>query len=797
MAAEPLIGPDDKPIINLFDLPKICGKPVPEGHPCCDLCDDWMLCLRRTPLELTIPGLDFSAWLPKVSMSADKVLAANAVYAAQFSDSDGTDEWNGTYLAFPHKATGESNTGGTQLTDGDCGFRDAATFCRNPWSWYGDWEGGWYGMGAWGWFGWWWGYYYGLDAGDYTFDSWYDVFGGYFSYASSRFEATHHTNTPRTVYAPAAKYGKNKEFYIDCKVACRLNEEDQPCLQFTLLLRMQFEKAAAGVVGCQNETLGVDACDADIIAEREGNWDGEAYNYCVPLAVTDLIPLADLAWEDLQDAINFNIIPPPVWEEVDLHDIDPAYPVDTNIWMVTGGSYGGAAFPEFGGYRAVGWVIDGGVSEGPCREEAIRCGGGDVEPPAPTFAHGHHRDGLLDCDEGPWVAEGLITGTYYAYNEVCVPDPITFNDGPCTVRVVTENCKVPDGCKTCAPDPEKPYIRVPVVFGFRASGGDCTKTLTPFITACKTIAKIYWSDGQTSTGLDPITHTIRNNANSGDSKRDSITALAVTTDGCYYCYTGSMSCGCCEVTGGGLTVTSLAGCKWQLCASIEPHPFGSNCYGRTPVIEYQYDDVVGQLTDGQCVEIEPATSSTILRWRFRDYSDGCAHDEVIVPLKCIQCLPCCLGSNRRVYLTLAGWAEFENCGGCLSLNGVYLMKLGERGDCTFDYGTLTGDDDGHIFGCEQVGGESYFVIYGLVYCHIEDDRLLIGVTIIIEGGGAHAVYSKEWDMGPWDPIGDPVFGGFPVDCSIIQGDIPLDSFNSYAGGCNPFPSSVFLETEWV
>ena len=121
---KPQFNPDDKPVFNLFDLPAFCEETSPATKPCCGPCTDWLFCIKRSPIELKLPGFDFSAWLPSVSMCATKIMPSSGVDEAEFTNTDGSNEFDGTYLTLPDSHF---------LLEGDCGTRTAIALDPAAW----------------------------------------------------------------------------------------------------------------------------------------------------------------------------------------------------------------------------------------------------------------------------------------------------------------------------------------------------------------------------------------------------------------------------------------------------------------------------------------------------------------------------------------------------------------------------------------------------------------------------------------------------------------------------------------
>jgi hypothetical protein len=90
----PAINADDKPVLDEFGIPVACVS----GDECCDPCDAWLNCLKRTPLKLDLAGFDFADWLAWIQMTA---IAYQDQNLAVFSGEGGDNEWNGTFLALP------------------------------------------------------------------------------------------------------------------------------------------------------------------------------------------------------------------------------------------------------------------------------------------------------------------------------------------------------------------------------------------------------------------------------------------------------------------------------------------------------------------------------------------------------------------------------------------------------------------------------------------------------------------------------------------------------------------------
>ena len=238
-------NPDDEPVFNSFDLPTICTGADDAERACCDPCEEWLFCLRRTPIEMHLPGFDLSRWLPCVSFSASKVLNSGGTM-----NGDDTNVFSGTFLAL---AASE------HLTSGDCGVRGVTDRCTDAF----------------------------FDDGYYEPD----------------LSVTHTTSLPRTVYAPNGHLSQVKNFYVDLKVSCELNEEEQPCLKFTVVLFFEYERVYEAAVENTHATTGVSACDPAIVSEIDGLTDGwvdgvrEVMTHgCCPLMESALIPLAGLVW---------------------------------------------------------------------------------------------------------------------------------------------------------------------------------------------------------------------------------------------------------------------------------------------------------------------------------------------------------------------------------------------------------------------------------------------------------------------------------------------------------------------
>ena len=798
---KPQFNPDDKPVFNLFDLPAFCEETSPATKPCCGPCTDWLFCIKRSPIELKLPGFDFSAWLPSVSMCATKIMPSSGVDEAEFTNTDGSNEFDGTYLTLPDSHF---------LLEGDCGTR--TNRCENDsWGFLG---GTWWGNGIWGWGGWWWGWWWnwltGLDY-PYEYYPWYDYF--YNDFYGRDYAATHHMLQPRTVYAPAAVYGQIKYFYIDAQVRCVLNDEDQPCLEFLGLLRFSWEKAGAGCIGCTLDDYGIPACDPSILnaiddAEGWDNYNGE-YKYCVPLMRSDLIPLDGLSIASLSD-IPLTMIPPPTWELVSPGGGLPDY------WAMTGGSFGGCVLPELGIYRSVGWMTGYNVGLGctPEGSENTECGGTEEGAPA-RDAHptGH------TCSSGIWLPQGCgYGGIYYGYGSVCVPPPITANGtGSAGPKLsVLSSCFPVDGCGSCLPDPENPNISKKVEFSVEVSGSGCYKTFTPVITDCVNVVKVYYSWGDVGVGLDPVTHTIVNTDDGGVSRSETFTAIAVDDRGCYYCFKDTAICGCCPETSGTLEVTSTGLNAFRLCATTNGTPTTGPCAGLETVISWTGEHVIpnsGTLGNGDCADVTVTGGAGTPRITYRVIDGaGCIGDPVELELYRVSC-GCCVRPLNGVKVTIDGWDTFngEICQNCDDFNQTYELHpdVGADFTCLWKYSTSIEPPDGPNLVCRPPSGESLGYIVGReiffsIQC-VGDGKLLLCVYANMSEATMNYYAIIDCSSGP--PFYTPVecdAGLHPVECDRLIGDEVgltrdmggIHCGGPFAGACRPFSSTCVVTLNW-
>jgi hypothetical protein len=794
-------NPTDKPSFNLFDLPTICDDSSPGTKPCCGPCTDWIFCLLRTPLELTLPGLDFSRWLPTVSMSGSKILQSSGVFSAIFSgDTDdpenGNNEFSGRYLVLPDSDHLLANN------EDVCPRRAIDERCLTTYGFgYGAWPGG----NLYGWYGWWWGYQFedpeGWELG-YEYYGWYDTWWDYYGYG---WQATHHMTVGRTVIAPAAVDGTIKNFYIDCAVTCEYNELDELCLRFTALLRFAWEKPDdVYCLGCMSLSYGVPVCDPGIVnvLENEEGWgtNADEFEYCVPLMRTALIPMAGLTWADLQTGYEFEVIPPPTWELV---TPDPPY---VSYWRVTGGSYGGAALPELGMILQVSWGTGYGSVELGCEGEDPENAACDTveDGVAETSEHyGVHETGNICPEDGPWLPSGCGWGgsaLYYRHTKICVPKPITVNEGLKWVKAVAPSCFAPSGCGSCTPDPEVPHVKVPANFDISYDAGtSCYKQFRPVIADCVTILKVFWSWGGVSEGLEPIYHKILNVGPDGVEREERITAIALADNGCLYCTSATITCGCCDGVSGSISVevNAESTCQVTITAHVTateecPHPRielirsgGGGCAEFESLVNdctcqqmfegaeadppcEIYDSCTFSLGDGSSHTFTIDDPPETLRWRVVDGPCGCASDWFEQAMVCTWC-ECCSTPLTGALLIFSGTGQGDlpGCLDCdIKIDGAYYVPLQECGN--------TKSFVGHFL-CEGEGAGPETVTIGIfITCYPgigPDGEDVVFIDAFIDAPSLSQVdFQKILFFPP---------GSFPMDCAAeLDGFIP----NLYFGG---------------
>lgn len=119
--AKPLLNPDDKPVLNTFDLPAICdGADEPERE-CCDPCTDWIFCLKRSLYELTLDGFELENWLAGHWLSSLVQYKASQE-ALKFSDGSVGESFifDGVYIAEPPSPQGQAVPCPLPERDDDC-----------------------------------------------------------------------------------------------------------------------------------------------------------------------------------------------------------------------------------------------------------------------------------------------------------------------------------------------------------------------------------------------------------------------------------------------------------------------------------------------------------------------------------------------------------------------------------------------------------------------------------------------------------------------------------------------------
>lgn len=364
----------DEPVFNSFDLPTICDGADDAERSCCDPCEELLFCLKRTPIEIHLPGLDLGRWLPCVSFACSKILQASGI-GGTLSGGGETDVFNGVFLALTANAT---------LTSGDCGLRGETTLCADAWP----------------------------D----------DAYGG------GSVPLTHTTSLGRTIYAPGADGGQSKKLKLALNTEC-VTVESVQYVKFTVILVFEFERQEAICIeACEYGGFAID--DPAIVGALEADgWGAGCYSVgCCPIAESALIPLVGLVWADLAD-IPLTAVDPPNWALVDA--MDPTGP-----WELVDGNACGAV--EAGFVKAVPYSnSDPGCDGGPYTGHH-ETGNTGCEHPNEGDATVWTEVNQLDCGPlHVWIPPPIVLNAGDAFLKVlasgclpaakcasCIPDPI-------------------------------------------------------------------------------------------------------------------------------------------------------------------------------------------------------------------------------------------------------------------------------------------------------------------------------------------------------------------------------------
>lgn len=281
-----------------------------------------------------------------------------------------------------------------------------------------------------------------------------------------------------------------------------------------------------------------------------------------------------------------------------------------------------------------------------------------------------------------------------------------------------------------------------------------------------------------------------------DEKSVKVTLIVRDDQGCSSTSTQTFTCGggcpdwCADVT----ILPTATPCEFEICfadAYLCGDPFFPYCPHRTPRIDWEVPGIAaGTLLEGECDTITLEADDTLFWTLFDDLEEGsCQIGETnIVPLECggVTC-SCCFGEVTHAYVTVSGWAEFDNCAGCPSVNRTYelIPDSGGGGACFWAFTTITPGNEEYNFPCGEFSPGVPLLVGIEVFLRIscnspEPGKAMLEVWVYASGV---MYFAKIIDL--LGPIGEP------ADCSEFQGDVPQNS--GAFGGCNPLLAAVEVE----
>jgi hypothetical protein len=768
VAVKPRIHePDDKPVLNQFGLPVICNDLADEASdPCCEPCSDWMYCLLQAFYTVDIPDpIEFENWL------ADHWLSGNVQHKADqgllhFSAASGepTAIFQGTFLAEPPNQ---------EIAAQACEFPQREDSCNH----------------------------------------------------------THRIRHERTVLTDSNEANLVKRFGLNVNTECVQVGEDK-FIRFTLNLVYEAQPNVAlyeppiGYDVDEETDLGIYCAPKprtpwDAIYQDPKLW------CCCPLAVSDLIDvttissLADLA------AVVLNKLPPAhaTYEAV-LYGVWVGDGEPTQRCLQTCGVWACSTSNLMiecasGNPVCLYWPHD------VCH---YYVNGTDVDPWYPwgvgedcaTNGSGVDLcDGeVIGCTTAEYNGGSSTPGSGTCNTSLCISRPLEFGLGDIVLSVIDNKCQLATDCKACFPDPESP-VAIPikpgdVKFATDSASNSCAKVFHIVKPDCLTVDKVFWSDGTITLGT--ATHTVEINNLEEDSPSrlsQKVSALILMTNGCYYCWEETFSCGCCEGVSGSISIADDPEneCRFTITANVTstvecPLAFiefqvikpgsGGPCDlaefpececeqvvpGNTedpPCPSYAAGCTYG-LSDGQSAVVI-VTGETIIRYRIVDGPCGCASDWIETPITCSIC-ECCEGTVYSIVMTIAGWTSvMGTCPECESVNRSYtLLPVVIGVNCLWRY------EERPAFDCpfEETPGPTDIVAEFNAICGElmgDPGEDLWGLATL--DAGATAQWSKY-------VIDTPAI---PYDCeNLLTGFYKLEDFSyNPAFGCDPTGATCHIE----
>lgn len=611
---------------------------------------------------------------------------------------------------------------------------------------------------------------------------------------------SHRVRAERTLFTNSLEGDTVKRFGLNVNTECVVDGENK-YLKFTVNLVWQGAKNAAVYEPAYNPLDGEDDpiyCpgkeDTPYEPEAGSDW------FCCPILISDLIDLSTLTSLADLDEVTLNPLPPATvtWESISgLYEVDDgdsqACLQSTNAWVCKIGylltaCVGGAPVCVYFELNDCDATVDAIVLDS--------VDPGDLDEQAGEF---------LGCSS--WLLNGESGPCGYF---VCYSEPIEYvAEGTYKLKVINGKCRLPEGCGSCAPDPEDPHRRQKIVAGdvrfTYTPGASCAKTFTLVYPECLTIDKVYWSTGDVTEGDDPLVHTIVNlDPEDGVSLKETITALIIDDRGCVYCWTEEVTCGCCEGLSGSFSIEQdpEEECKYKFTAHLSGNENCPQAY-----IAFVFINAgAGCLAsadefDCDCTEIDPDDFTCIhpcvislgdegyyertitgggwsVLWWIVDGPCGCESERTEVPLYCTDC-ECCDGKIVSIRVNIGAVANTEGCSGCTVVNRDWYLEPDNIVDACFweqlDGGTVSCGPDPE----DQYSPQVFFSI-GCSNVTGGPEVDLVGTVSMTGIGGAS-----------WEKIAPDV--GFPAtDC----GDLLTGSYTRItdsSGVCDFSSATAYVE----
>lgn len=766
MAGDPLIREaDDKPVLNMFGLPVICSD-VPDENDgeCCEPCSDWMYCLLQTFYSVSIPGgIDFANWL------ADHWLAGNTQYKAGQAALEFTDGGSGTTTIFDGEFLAEPPN--QDIFAQFCDFPPRADECTH----------------------------------------------------------THRMRHERTIVTDSLYDDSDPDAIIDYRVkrfGMNVNTEcvtvgEDKFLRFTLNLVWE---GATGVVVFEPEIEQLDPpndlCELPKAATPYDPSTQEKAWFCCPLAISDLIDVTTISSLADLSAVVLNKLPArtSTYSTGDGYYVKDAGPDQdclqtANTWVCCIGMlftrcFNGAPVCSYYEINPCDYMVDGVA----------------IDPFWPDIETDELQGETIGCSKWEYAGGCGQIGGLTCAPSYCISRPVEFSIGDIVLKVFDNKCRAAEDCKSCFLDPESP-VATPIKpgdvrFETDTPSANCNKTLCVVKPTCLTIDKVYWSDGAVTVGDDCHTANITN-VDATDIGRNTqvISALILMTNGCAYCWAETLSCGCCEGVGGGLTmsVDLETACMYTFCASVTATEECPQAFlelqiltpgAGTPFCQASnFDDFDActceklepggdpdppcegwnscllSLADGQCITREVIGVGRV-RYRIWDAPCGCASDWIEFPIYCAVC-DCCIGTIVNVRVTIAGWADAGFCPGCDTVNRTYDLDPAGSGytTCQWTYGFF--DDPGGLddFACGGDVNPGIQIVW-TISCGYnlsgedDPDLLDLSATVSVTAGASAGFIKYALDVGEPDATA--------ADCSLLTGVYDEIIGSGISDYCTPF-----------